>query len=59
MHLRGGTEEATKISVRIAGVPLDIRTEYLLNTSLVFYRYTSLLGLNNHALAHLMMYAVR
>jgi hypothetical protein len=59
MHLRGGTEEAAKTSVRIAGVPLDIRTEYLLNTRLVLYRYTSLLGLNKHVSFHAVCCKIR
>jgi hypothetical protein len=34
----------TKRLVLITGVPVEIRTEHLLNTSLESYNYTSLLG---------------
>jgi hypothetical protein len=39
-----------KTSIRIDEVPLDIRTEYLVNARLVLYGYTNLLGVNNHVL---------
>jgi hypothetical protein len=44
-HLPGGTVEIhKKISLRVAGAPFDIRTEYLPNISRGFCHYASLLG---------------
>jgi hypothetical protein len=43
-HLPGGEEKELRTSVRTAGVPADIRTEHLPNTSLGLYRYTNVLG---------------
>jgi hypothetical protein len=39
-HFPGGTE-ITKSSVRIADVPVEIRTEHLKNTSLDHYPYSN------------------
>jgi hypothetical protein len=42
--LPGGTEESNRKSVRIAGIPTEIRNEYLSFTSLECYRHANLLG---------------
>jgi hypothetical protein len=42
LHIHRDTEKKThKKTVRIAGAPAKIRTEYLLNTSLERYRFTN------------------
>jgi hypothetical protein len=43
-HLSGGTDEHHEKSVMITGIPAEIRTEDLPDTSIGYYRYTSLLG---------------
>jgi hypothetical protein len=43
-HSPRGIEKINEKPVRIAGVPTDIRTEHLPNTSLERYRYIDLLG---------------
>jgi hypothetical protein len=40
--LTGGSEENHETFFRIAGVPAEIRTENLLNTSVELYLYTNL-----------------
>lgn len=37
----GETEENQKTAMKIAGVPIEIRTQHLLNASLQYYRYTN------------------
>jgi hypothetical protein len=42
--LPGGTDETDVKRVRMAGVPVEIRTDHLPNTSLERHCYTCLLG---------------
>jgi hypothetical protein len=42
----GDLGKLRKISVRIAGVPTEIRTEHFPSTSLELYPYTRLFGIN-------------
>jgi hypothetical protein len=46
LHLPDGLKETKKISVKIARVPAEIRTDRLPDTDLEFYRYTNLVGWN-------------
>jgi hypothetical protein len=48
LHLSRGTEENYRTSVRIAGVPAEIRARTLPNASLECYRYTIQPGHNRH-----------
>jgi hypothetical protein len=45
-----GLKKQQKTWVRIAAASADIRSEYLLITSLVLHRYTSLLGFSYNAI---------
>jgi hypothetical protein len=52
-HLPGDTEENHESSVRMGGVPAEIRNEDLPKTSLQSYGYMSLLGLHMNNTIHL------